>query len=151
VRGVRIKQYLNTEDSGFFADEASFSGQYNREKFGGAGPLVGFEADLTVGGGFSFYTDASAGWLYGHFDTDLSGSERFMGATDSWSVCRDVDATLPVADVGLGIRWQTKFCNRMMLMLEAGLEEHRYFDYNHFCGCNDLNFDGFNFGIGLAF
>ncbi|WP_059359147.1 Lpg1974 family pore-forming outer membrane protein [Parachlamydia acanthamoebae] len=123
----------------------------NKENFWGVGPLIGLGADWNIGCGFSLYTSASIAWLYGNIDVRLREADETVDTVNLCRVKKRLDANLAVADAALGIRWQTCFCRNTRLILQLGLEHHRYFDYNRIGGYGDLCFDGFNFSAGLEF
>jgi Legionella pneumophila major outer membrane protein precursor len=156
LRLARIKQRLhigNFSDSGCSCVENNqiTIDKRNKEKFSGIGPVIGLEADLKVGCGFSLYTNVSISWLYGHFHNRLTDSSEFIGGANFCKIRKKLDANLAVTDAGLGIRWHTCFCDDMRLLLQVGLEHHRYYDYNRMGNCGDLSFDGLNFAAGIEF
>jgi hypothetical protein len=51
-----------------------------------------------------------------------------------------------VLDIGLGIRWEFKH-----FTLQAGLEDHNYFDFNHIGCCGNLNLYGGNVSAAVHF
>jgi hypothetical protein len=136
--------------------------QNNKQEFAGIGPLIGLEAGWNMGCGFSLYTSADISWLYGNFNVRLRGTNRSVDAFNFYRIRKHLDASLAVADAALGIRWQTCFFESMRLILQLGLEHHRYFDYNRFGNYRnwsfdrfgdygDLSFDGVNFAVGIEF
>ncbi len=155
LRGAKIHQNLHmASDPNATCDSevSNFTNINNsKQKFFGVGPLLGLEAEWNMGCNFSFYTDIAISWLYGNFDVNFAGSNEFPGAISRYNVCKHLNANLAVTDAGLGIRWQTCFCTNRILMLELGLEHHRYFDYNRFGCSGDLSFDGVNFSAGFEF
>lgn len=135
----------------FITNDAITSVTKNKEKFRGLGPILGLEADWKIGCGFSFYVNASMSWLYGNFRTKLIDSTEGEFFLDYCEVSNRFDVTLSVIDAGLGIRWEKCLCNDRKLYLQLGLENHRYYDFNHIGNCGDLSFDGFNFGAGFQY
>lgn len=124
----------------------------NKERFQGIGPIIGLEVDWNIWCDFSFYTSASISWLYGHFHIRLIDSEEFVDAVNFCKVTKRHETNLAVADAALGIRWQKCFCTDTRLILQVGLEHHRYFDFNQIGGnCGDLSFDGVTFSAIVEF
>lgn len=150
LRGAGIRQRLRIRDLST-SPIAESSHTRNKERFFGIGPLIGLEGDWWLGCGFSLYANASVGWLYGNFHVKLNELDRFVDAIDTSRIKKRLDNTLAVADAALGIRWQKCFCNNMRLVLQCGLEHHRYFDYNRFGSYGDLSFDGVNFSGAVEF
>lgn len=151
LRGARIDQSFRRNA---FENSSSFFGTRNRNKqdFHGAGPLIGLEANWDMGCNFSLYANASVAWLYGHFDSKLAERYRGINSRSYCSTTSHITSTLTSADAGLGIRWETCFCQNNRLLFQLGLEHHRYFDYNRIgSGCGDLSFDGINFSVGVEF
>lgn len=169
LRGARIDQKLRiTEfDDSFSSSDfsssdfspLSFSSSsalftrdvHNKEKFSGLGPLIGIEAAWNVGCGFSVYASISAACLYGKFNIRVFETDLDVNAANFCQVRYHTDASLAVADAALGVRWQTCFCDNMRLILQLGLEHHRYFDYNRIGCYGDLSFDGLNLSAGIEF
>ena len=51
----------------------------------------------------------------------------------------------------LELRWKTCFCKNSFLILQLGLEHHRYFNHNQFCGYGDLSLDGVSFSAAILY
>ena len=153
LRVARIDQKIHIVD---FADGTDFGDLIsedvnNKERFRGIGPLLGLEANWNMGCNFSLYANASISWLYGKFHVRQTEFEDVVGASNFCEVEKHLNGTQAIADVGLGIRWQTCFCMNTQLIIQLGLEHHRYFDHNRIGCYGDLSFDGLNLGAGLAF
>lgn len=97
------------------------------------------------------YVNASTSWLYGKFDIRIHEFEESADAVDFSKIRRRPNASLAVADAGLGIRWEKCFWENKRLLLQVGLEHHCYFDYNRLGAYGDLSFDGVNFSAGIEF
>lgn len=155
LRAVQIDQKLRHGKQHHFTlalnDDLITFDRGNKEKFQGIGPLMGLEADWNIGCSFSFYFMGSISWLYGNYNIRLIELDEEIDALDFFQLRKNLDASLAVADVGLGIRWQKCFCNDMRLVLQLGLEHHRYFDFNRIGGYGDLSFDGVNLSAGIEF
>ncbi|CDR34247.1 Lpg1974 family pore-forming outer membrane protein [Criblamydia sequanensis] len=121
----------------------------NRQDFTGIGPLIGIEGDVGIGCGFSVYANLSVACLYGNFKVHFHEFEQTIDTISFCNARRNQDASIAVADAGVGIRWETCYCNTQ-LILQLGLEHHRYYDYNRLCH-GDLSFDGVNFSIGIEY
>ena len=155
IRGAKIDQHLRSD---FFRsislssdDDLFESDKKNKENFEGIGPLIGLEADWDIGCNFSLYASGSVSWLYGNFHITRHEYDKFVHAISSCKERKHLDASLAAADAAVGIRWQTCFCTDMQLILQLGLEHHRYFDYNRLGDYGDLSFDGVNFSAGIGF
>lgn len=156
LRGARIDQRLHINEDPFLTsssiiDDLSTTNTFNKQRFSGIGPIIGLEGDFNILCGFSFYAGASISCLYGTFDVLLSDCSQSINMIDSFRIKKNLDASLAVGDASLGIRWKNCFCNNMKLILQLGLEHHRYFDYNRIGNYGDLSFDGVNFSVGLEF
>jgi Legionella pneumophila major outer membrane protein precursor len=152
IRGARIDQKLHVKEFPLSSDDDPITiARNNKEDFRGIGPLLGLEFDWDIGCGFSFYTNASISWLYGNFDVKFFESDITEGFSDFFRVKKHPNANLAAADAALGVRWRTCICENMQLVLQLGLEHHRYFDYNRFGNYGDLSFDGANFSVGIEF
>lgn len=163
LRGARIDQKQRLGDfsssrsdfsnsiSSYTSNDFAIIGTKNKEKFWGLGPLIGLEGDWNIGCGLSLYASASVSWLYGHFDVSLTELEESVDFVDFCHVSKHLDAVVGAFDAALGIRWQKCFCSNMRVILQLGLEHHRYFDYNRMGCYGDLSFDGVNFGAAIEF
>lgn len=171
LRGARIRQKLSTnlrgrensyfDSSSTIIENDSFSG-YSlfshfptssadaKNRLLGIGPLIGVEADLNLGCGFSFYANASFAVLYGNFHVRFKDFEEFGDVATYCNVKHNSHACQSVVDAGLGIRWETCYC-KSIVWLQLGLEHHRYFNQNRFGHYGDLCLDGGNFSAGFAF
>ena len=155
VRGVRIDQKLH---NGEFFDSIPFSTttevfttNKKKQNFWGVGPVIGIEGDFDIGCGFSLYAEGSVSWLYGKFDVKFFEREVSIDAVDICIGRKHLDGNIAAADAEIGVRWMTCFCDNMELVLQFGLEHHRYFNYNRIGNYGDLTFDGFNVSAGIGF
>lgn len=168
LRAARIDQKMHTSHASSFTSYSSTSyyssSSYysstsgenlfqasNKQKFSGIGPLIGLEAVIDTCYGFSVYGSLSVSWLYGNFHVLLEESNEFAEGFNSSKIRSHLDANVAATDAALGVRWQTCICKNMQLILQLGLEHHRYFDYNRLGGYGDLSFDGANFSAGIEF
>lgn len=148
LRFVRIDQKITNDLS---ISRSSFSFIDNKEKLTGVGPLFGVEANWGLMYDMSLYANASISWIYGHFHVNLSESNGTNETVESFSSNKHLNAIVAVADAGIGIRWKACLSRKVKLILQLGLEHHRYFDYSRFNGYSDLSFDGVNFSAGIVF
>lgn len=153
LRGAKINQRVHLLALPDLASSTNFvsTEDQNREKFSGIGPLAGIEADWDLGKGFSCYANASVSCLYGTFKIRLINSEVFTDSLDFSDEKKHLKANLACADAELGIRYQRPFFLNTFIVVQLGLEHHRYFDYNQLAQEEDLCFDGVNFSVGLIF
>lgn len=149
LRGAKIDQKLCIGETGSSFDLITHT--HNKEKFIGIGPLMGLEIDWGIGCGFELFFDASIAWLYGEFNVHLTDLVVSADVFDICKIKQRLNASLGCADVELGVRWRTCFCNQLNLVLQLAFEHHRYFDYNRLGGYGDLSFDGVNFSAGIEF
>lgn len=156
LRGVKIYQKLSIDKfscSKSSSIENNFIKACNKKKENlfGIGPLIGLEAEWNINCGFSLFANASISWLYGSFAVKFIESESSIDTFNFCKARKHLNANLAVADAALGIRWQKCICSNTRLILQFGLEHHRYFDYNRFGGYGDLCFDGLNFSGSIEF
>lgn len=155
IRGARIDQKLHLcqypSSSRSSRNELDIIGNHNKQDFSGIGPIIGLGGDWNIGCGFSLYASGAISWLYGRYDVRFTDFDDSIDAFDCCYVKKHLNANLAAADAALGIRWQTCFCMDTRLVLQLGLEHHRYFDYNRMGNYGDLSFDGVNFSAGIEF
>ncbi len=156
LRGSRIDQKsrvaeLSGEIDSSPETEMLITHTNHKEKFMGIGPLMGLKVDWNVGCDIDLFVGASFSWMYGSFDVRLLDCVVSSDVVDICKIRKRLNASLACADVELGIRWRKCFCNCLRLVLQLGLEHHRYFDYNRFCRYGDLSFDGLNFSASIGF
>lgn len=121
------------------ANSLAISKKRNRERFWGAGPLLGFDAGFKLGCGFSVYGNLAGTFLYGTFKNKFNDSDSFTAAISNCLAHSKNNSVLMGYDAGLGLRYE--LCS---VTLQLGLEQHGYFDFNKI-GCGgDLNLYGFN-------
>lgn len=156
LRGAKIDQRLRFKESSGSSGSSSFPvdltslNRRNKEEFLGLGPLVGLEADFNMGCGLSLYANGAFSWMYGRFHVHFKEEAVTVDTTNISRIKNRLDASLASADVGIGIRWKTIIYNKYV-MVQLGLEHHRYFDYNRFGDYGDLSFDGINLGAAVEF
>ncbi|MFI0435761.1 MAG: Lpg1974 family pore-forming outer membrane protein [Parachlamydiaceae bacterium] len=149
--GFDRNSYLNSSSQTFDNhDDFRRAKGHAKNKLMGVGPLIGVEGDWRLGCGFSLYANASVAVLYGNFRLHFHQSEEFTDGADLCEIKRKTQACQAVADLGLGIRWETCVC-QSLVWLQLGLEHHRYFNQNRFGDYGDLCLDGANFSAGFAF
>lgn len=152
IRYAAINQNLHVEFSNLVdgAISSSLTGRL-KEDFVGIGPLIGLEADWNMGCGFSLYGGISVAALYGTFHVRSQQSEQFPIGINIDHTRKNVQACQTVVDAEFGIQWETTFCCDKCLFVRLGVEQHRYFNFNQFCGYGDLNIDGVCLGLGVNY
>lgn len=122
-----------------------------KERFYGAGGVFGSEAELAIGCGFSLYGNLAFGVLYGKFHVRTNSIDEFDTGRNINHLKRRLDACQAVLDSIGGIRWQTCFCGDKRLIVQFGLEQHRFFNHNQICGYGDLCLEGASLGLGIEY
>jgi hypothetical protein len=151
LRYARIDQHLRTHFLNTVNAITNSSHGHSREDFSGWGPLFGLEGNWDMGCGFSLYGNVSGSVLFGKFRVRTNSAEVFDTGINRNHLRKNNQACQPVVDIGFGVRWMTSFCNDMILVLQLGLEEHRYFNHNQLCSYGDLSLDGGSFTVGIEF
>lgn len=152
LRGAKIDQKLRVRSSpDIFIDDFFIADTKSKEKFTGLGPLIGLEADWNIGCGFSLYTMGSVAWMYGKYNVRFTEFDESFAVINLSKIRNHLDASLACADAAIGIRWETCFYMNTRLLLQLGLEHHRYFDYNRLGNYGDLSFDGVNLSAAIGF
>jgi hypothetical protein len=144
---------FSDSSSSFFSEDTaiSTSNGHMREDFYGIGGVFGVEGDWRFGCGFSLYGDISLSALYGRFHVRSCNIDVFSTGDNINHFKKHLEACQAVVDSEFGIRWEKCFCNDKVFWLQLGAEQHRYFNFNQFCGYGDLCLDGVSLGIGLEF
>lgn len=152
VRYARIDQHLHTHLETTIAviatgaSSIAVSTKHDHEKFWGAGPLVGFEADWCIGCGLSVYGNLSGNFLYGEFKNRFNDSDVFTAAISNCNAHSKSCTVLKGFDAGVGLRYEMCYAT-----LQLGLEHHSYLDYNQI-GCGgDFNLYGANASVIVRF
>lgn len=162
LRGAKIDQKLHINESPLHEPSSSSSSstlldvlitsnRRNKEEFTGVGPLLGVEGDFKIGCSLSLYATGAVSWMYGHFDVRLIENDETEDTQSFCKVTKHLEACVTAADIAFGVRWHKCFCNNMRLVLQLGLEHHRYFDFNRIGAYGDLSFDGVSLSAGVDF
>jgi hypothetical protein len=151
VRFAEISQNLHTHFLSTINDSLITSHGHIKQTLTAVGPIFGLEGDLGIGCGFSLYGNLSVGVLYGKFRVKSHSTEEFNDTINIDHLRGWPQAYQAVTDAEIGIRWRTCYCNNNVLIVELGLEQHRYYNHNQFCGYGDLNLDGASLGVRLEF
>lgn len=142
LRFARIDQKLNL-DALDIASNTTIN-ERNKSKFLGAGPLVGLEGSWAVGCDFSVYANGGVSLLFGEFRNRFNGTEMDATLVDTYSTKQRQRSCLTALDAGLGVRWIKSYCGGSHLMVQLGLELHKYYNANRLSSYGDLTLDGFN-------
>ena len=151
LRYANIDQKLRTNFVSTIDGAITTSTGKLKEEFLGIGPLFGVEGDYPIRCGFSLYGNVAIGVLYGRFHVRSKHTRVFDTGINIDHLSKHLQAYQPVVDVGVGVRWETCFCNCRRLALQLGLEHHRYFNHNQFCSYGDLSLDGLSLAIGFFY
>ncbi len=114
-----------------------------RNRNWGVGFIGGLQPTFYLTEEFSLYANAEMsllwGQLNGHVRRDYTGTFTTTAGVGPVDLI-DYDAGTgdkfsgmqPMMDLGIGLRWETCFCdNRYRFNLDAGWEHHVFFNYNH--------------------
>lgn len=152
ARYARIRQSISTHlettvlIAATGASSTVISTRDDRERFWGAGPLLGFEGAFDLGCGFSVYGNLAGNLLYGEFKNEFNDSDVFAAAINNCLSSSESCSVLKGIDAGIGVRYEMCYG-----ILQLGLEHHTYFDYNQI-GCGgDLNLYGINASVRVGF
>ena len=151
LRCAYIEQKLRTHFVSTVNGIPTISEGNSKETFFGLGPLVGIEGDWGIGCGFSLYGNVSFALLFGRFHVRSNQTEIFTTGINRNHLRNHLDAYQAVIDAGIGIRWTTCICCDRLLIIQLGLEEHRYFNHNQFNGYGDLSLDGLTLGVNILY
>ncbi len=158
LRGARIHQSLNTNLVTDFTtgivSNATLSNRQDSEKFWGIGPELGIEANWFLGCHLSLFASFDVVTYYGevkstNFDTDVIGQTQVAILHGR--------RKHPFNDIGtdgaVGIRYDRAWCvaSEVLLMIKAGVEQHRIYDFSNLGSDGTLSLDGAFFEIGLGY
>lgn len=141
--GVRIA-YLNQDydiyhKGGSFNDPVTLEPLNNevliRNDYHGVGLLSGLDTNWHLGCGWSIYGNLSLSLLYGKFNIEHDENNRQVQAPFDKSKVLEVEDNFRAsrfgADFGLGIEWQSLFCDcDYALTVQLGWEQHIFFNQN---------------------
>lgn len=150
LRYAQIDQCINKEFITTIDSVQQLTSTRIKQDFWGVGPVFGVESDLGLGCGFSLYGNAAVGVLFGKYDVNSRREVVLDTVTNIDNLVNDPQASTVVLDLGFGVRWTTCYCDKVV-SLQIGVEEHRYFNHNQFCGYGDLSMAGVNVGVGVEF
>lgn len=150
IKYASIDQKLHNRFQSFVDNTRSTSRSRSKEDFCGFGPLFGIAGDAPLWCGLSLYGNISVAILYGHFHVKSRATEVFDTGRNIDFTRSHITACQPVVDAGFGIRWNTCICNKNV-WLQAGFEQHRFFNHNQLCSYGDFSLDGASLGLGLTF
>ncbi len=105
-----------------------------KTNYWGIGPRTGLNTQWGVGGGVSFIGNAAFSLLYGCFHVEDTQTQKF--ATSSNTAVSNSDGfrvDRPIAEIALGLRWDTMFANDHCHFGIQGAWEHlMFFGQNQF-------------------
>lgn len=156
LRADRITQKL-TANYRHFLGQPEVSKVYvkYKDKWWGIGPEGGLDTQWGLGCGWSIFADVAVAVLYGKDSVEFkdidtpaisnvsNGSSSLPDGVFAKVKDRSTYITQPVLDFQLGLRWDWLFNDDAFhLGLQAGWENHIYFDQNQFPNFSD----DYNFG-----
>lgn len=105
--------------------------------FHGVGIRSGLDSAWHLGCGFSLYGNLAASIVYGRFDVEHEEKVRLavtpFSKTPVLETKNHFRAGRAILDLGLGLQWETMFCDCKYGFLAAlGYEQHTFFDQNQF-------------------
>lgn len=104
-----------------------------RSNFWGLGLEAGLNTQWGLGGGWSLYGDAGCSLLYGFHSLDWEDELSFQVESDWGDLDGSYRITRTVADLAMGIRFDTwSDDERVHFRIQAGWEHHVYFNQNQF-------------------
>jgi len=119
-----------------FGSSAAFEAQH---KFSAFGARAGFDFNYTVGGGLDLYASCAGSILWGWFNdrqsyavtTAISGSTGTEDAAETFT--HSHHTSILNLDTAFGLRWNYWLnCNRHLLTVRFGWEQHIYLNINQF-------------------
>lgn len=152
LRYANIDQKLHTSFQSTFDSELVSTSGRNKQDFRALGPLFGIEGDYSLACGLTVYGNVAVGVLFGHNRVKQETVEFSNLNINVDNLHSRPDAYQYVIDLGFGLRYIGTFCDRT-LIVQLGLEDHHYFNYNRLTSCNsgDLNLDGLTLGVAFEF
>jgi hypothetical protein len=160
IRTLRIHEHLRaqlTTEIFLFSESTALESKSlnDKQKYWGAGPLVGVQGDWEIGRGFGFYSTVAASLLYGDYEIKFDDADIFSAPIPKriFSTSRRHVHTFDFnVDLALGVSWHRVVCNQYDLTMKLGFEHHQYFNHNHLCiERGDVSFTGgvFSFQVGF--
>lgn len=153
VRYARINQKVSAHAQATFinaeATVIAVAEARNKSEFWGAGPQLGFEADWTLGCGWSVYAGLAGDFLYGDFHVhtlDVIEAAPFVTNVSSLHDKVNRRTVQTGIDGCLGIRWDIN-----CMTLQLGVEHHRYFDFDQIDRGGALDLFGANASLVIHF
>lgn len=140
IRVAYLKQDYDLEHKGgnyYFPDTLEpLNNQVEMSNdFHGVGVRGGLDSNWHFGCGWSVYGNLAFSLLYGRFNIDHEEHNREVqspfGKQKALEVKNSFRASRYAADFGLGLEWQSFFCNcDYALTVQFGWEQHIFFDQN---------------------
>jgi len=151
LRYANISQQLNSRFIDTVDGNPLLSIGRLKEKFSGTGPLFGIRGDQKLGKGFTIYCDLAASLLFGTFNVKSHTEETLTTGININDLRKNIDGCQTALDGELGLRWKGCFYDDIFLTMKLGIEMHRYFDHNQFCGHGDLTLNGAALTVGIEY
>jgi hypothetical protein len=151
ARYVEIDQKLHTNFLSTVDTNPLTSVGRIKQDFSGVGPVLGLDADWDFNCGFSVYGNFAVAILYGSSHVRSDQTDTGITGININHLRNHVQTYQYAVDAAVGVRWKTQFCNDKILVLQFGLEDHRYFNHNQFSNCGDLSLDGISFGASVYY
>jgi hypothetical protein len=141
-------KFVRNPSSSFPIYPAGNSSTWNidmENDFWGIGIRAGLNTKWLLGGGWSIYGNAAVSILDGHFNNKFEQEATGTGTinnviphisistSDSFENKDRIHTDVAIADLSLGLRWETLFAKEKALFaLWAGYEQHIFFEQNQF-------------------
>lgn len=148
VRGAKINQKLQA--CRLYSDRSIQGQEYSKSEFAGIGPVMGIEANVNVGGGFSLFADVATSILYGNDNVRFRKFEQADNAS-YFQVNQHLNGYQTVLDAAVGIAYETRFFDTLSVLFKLSAEHHCYFDFNRLGSHGDLSLDGGTFSAAITF
>ena len=125
---IRQKYILHYEGGTLFPGGEDYISMKN--KFQAPGPLIGFDTEWMIKGGWSLYSDLAlsvqSGSVYVHESESVSFEDEKRADIHN---CFDMEK--PILDLAIGLQWEMGFFqHRYHMLFQAGWETHIFWAQN---------------------
>lgn len=157
LRGLWVEQRLQSHLEVLFTavtgDNTNFVDMNDKENIWGLGPELGLEGNWYLGKGFSLYASFDVVTYYGRFKGEYFDTDTFTVTISGNNSHVERSFNNIGTDGAVGIRWDKAWpvCSEALLMLKAGLEQHRIYDFSNLGKDGTLSLDGAVFGISAGY